>query len=549
MPVTPQATFCATLVDEWARAGVTDAVVAPGSRSTPLALALAADSRVAVHVFHDERAAGFCALGFGAATGRPAIVLTTSGTAATHLHAAVVEAGLAGVPLIACTADRPPELRDVGAPQTIDQTHLYGRAVRWFHDPGVPDAATASTWRSVAARSVAEAVGPPAGAVHLNLPFRDPLVGDAAPLPPGREGGEPWARRVAPSAAPIVVSGERVLVVAGAGAHPSLGACGWPVIADARSGLEGPSVVRHADAMLRHAPTAARLRPDVVVRVGPAPASRVVNEWLAATDAREIVVASQWRDPTHTAAVIGMGSLVLPEANVAWTAAWQRASEVATAAVDNVLRAERQPTEPHVAREVLATMAADTNLVAASSMPVRDVEWYARPRRDVRVFANRGANGIDGTLSTAIGVALATRRPTVVLLGDVAFLHDSSALIGLRARGVDLAIVVIDNDGGGIFSFLPQATATDASTFEQLFGTPHGVKPEELAAAHGITSLTVGDPSAVGPSLRSTMDVGGVWLVVARTERADNVRVHDAINAAVARALAESENVSGSNEG
>jgi 2-succinyl-5-enolpyruvyl-6-hydroxy-3-cyclohexene-1-carboxylate synthase len=195
--VTAQATFCATLVDEWVRAGVTEAVIAPGSRSTPIVLALDASPDIHLHVFHDERAAGFCALGLGlgSPSGEPAVVVTTSGTATTHLHAAVVEAHQARVPMIAVTADRPPELRDVGAPQTIDQTHLYGRAVRWFFDPGVPDDAAASSWRSLAARCVIEATSPVPGPVHLNLPFREPLLGDAGELPPGRPDGAPWTQR------------------------------------------------------------------------------------------------------------------------------------------------------------------------------------------------------------------------------------------------------------------------------------------------------------------------------------------------------------------
>jgi len=179
----------------------------------------------------------------------------------------------------------------------------------------------------------------------------------------------------------------------------------------------------------------------------------------------------------------------------------------------------------------------ESELVVASSMPVRDLEWYGRPRSDVRVHANRGANGIDGTIATAIGIALGTRSPAVALLGDIAFLHDSTALIGLDSRGVDLTIVVVDNDGGGIFSFLPQASALDNARFEQLFGTPHGVKVDQLAAVHGIPSLIVEDPSLVGPSVLSTVESGGVWLVIIRTDRTANVEVHSEINAAVAAAL------------
>ncbi len=248
-PAAVQATFCATLVDEWVRAGLTDAVVCPGSRSTPLALALAGHAGVRLHVHHDERSAGFLALGIGLATGRPAAVLTTSGTAAAELHPAVVEADLAAVPLLACTADRPPELRDVGAPQTIDQVHLYGRAARWFGDPGVPDAGGADRWRPLAARAYAAAVGGgtggPPGPVHLNLPFREPLVGTPGPLPPARAAG-PWVRAAGPGpggAPPDLpaVAGRRGLIVAGAvpvdgdRVHAVAAALGWPVVAEPRS--------------------------------------------------------------------------------------------------------------------------------------------------------------------------------------------------------------------------------------------------------------------------------------------------------------------------
>jgi 2-succinyl-5-enolpyruvyl-6-hydroxy-3-cyclohexene-1-carboxylate synthase len=535
--VTTQATFAATLVDEWVRAGVRHAVIAPGSRSTPMALALADRSDIAVHVFHDERAAGFAALGIGASTGVPAVVLTTSGTAATHLHAAVVEAHLGEVPMLVCTADRPPWLRDVGAPQTIDQTHLYGRAVRWFVDPGVPDDATVPTWRPLAARAAASTRREPPGPVHLNLPFRDQLVGRPGGLPPGRPGGAPWTSVPGTALTPVTVPEGRVLVVAGAGAHPALGMSGWPVLADPRSGLEGSCVVTHADLFLRHPVTADELRPDVVVRIGPPPSSRIVTEWLDSNGAEQIVLSSSWRDPGHRASMMTTGALSMPPQKPDWLEQWRAVDQVAESTIAAQLAMQERPTEPQVARSVLAALPSDTRLIVASSMPVRDLEWYARPRQDVFVHANRGANGIDGTIATSIGFALSTQASTVALLGDLAFLHDSTALIGIRSRGIDLTMVVVDNDGGGIFSFLPQASALEPERFEQLFGTPHGVKLEELAAVHGIASLIVEDADTVGPAVRSTIDNGDVWLVIVRTDRAANAAVHADLNAAVAAAL------------
>ncbi|MCX7274370.1 MAG: 2-succinyl-5-enolpyruvyl-6-hydroxy-3-cyclohexene-1-carboxylic-acid synthase, partial [Burkholderiales bacterium] len=287
-----QATMCATLVDQWVRDGVRHALIAPGSRSTPMALALAAQPDLRIDVYHDERSASFAALGSAIATGVPALLLCTSGTAAAHFHAAVVEAHLAHVPMLVLTADRPPELRDIGAPQTIDQTQLYGNAVRWFHDPGVPAQAAASTWRSLARHAFERTLGMNAGPVHLNLPFREPLVGTAGDLP-----GQQLAPVLVPSPAlrygtlALAVERERGVIVAGYGiddpaAVATLGAVtGWPILADPRSGCRGlPGAISTVDALLRHEEFAIAHRPDVVLHLGEPPASKVLGQWL--TEAR-----------------------------------------------------------------------------------------------------------------------------------------------------------------------------------------------------------------------------------------------------------------------
>jgi 2-succinyl-5-enolpyruvyl-6-hydroxy-3-cyclohexene-1-carboxylate synthase len=535
-PAVTQATFCATLVDEWARAGVRHAFAAPGSRSTPMAMALAADDRIELQVHHDERCTAFLALGVGVATRVPAIALCTSGTAATHFHAAVVEAHHARVPLLVLTADRPPELRDVGAPQTIDQAHLYGRAVRWFHDPGPADEAGRHTWRSIAARAVLDAA---TGPVHLNLPFREPLVGDAGTLPPARPDGRPWTTATTPTTAgsPLAVRG-RSLLVAGGGAHVDGGVAPLPVLASpmADTSAAAAPVIAHADALLRVPGLATELRPEVVVQVGTL-ASRVVNEWVAASGAEHLMVGDRWLDPAHTVAAMGntIGEVVPPPAG--WLDRWLALDAAAGDAIAAVLADHPEPTEPGTARALLADLPAGAHLVVSSSMPVRDLEWYARPRPDVTVHANRGANGIDGVLSTATGAALATGAPTACLLGDVAFLHDSNALIGIARRGVDLTVVVVDNDGGGIFSFLPQASRLPADRFEQLFGTPHGVRPEHLAAAHGLLSITVESADALPTALGAARAGGGVHVVVVRTDRAANVKLHEELHSAVAEAV------------
>ena len=558
MAITTAATFCATLVDEWARAGVTDVVVCPGSRSTPLAVALASDPRIAVHVHHDERSGAFMALGIGLATGRPAVVLTSSGTAAVELHPAIVEAHQSAVPLIAATADRPPELQGVAAPQTIDQQRLYGGSVRWFVDAGVPSEETRGAWRSLAARTVAEALGAGGrgpGPVHVNLPFRDPLVGEPGQLPDGRPDGRPWHTVVdertelddaAVDALATALDAVRGVVIAGRGTggpavHGLAERLGWPVLADPRSGARVPArtTVAAFDSMLRHPRFAADHRPEVVLRVGEQPASKVLAQWLAASGAREVVVHRRgaWIDPDRTADLVvaadpssviaavakrlaGSGASATP-----WLARWAHAEELAQRAIDAALGESSGLTEPGVARDVMAALPEGSSLVLSSSMPVRDVEWFAAPRAGVDVYSNRGANGIDGVVSTAVGVALATRRPTTVLIGDVAVLHDTNGMLMASSRDIDLTIVVVDNDGGGIFSFLPQATSLPPDTFERLFGTPHGVDLIALAAVHGI------------PEVTSLGEGNGVRMVRVPTERSANVAEHDRINRAVVEAL------------
>jgi 2-succinyl-5-enolpyruvyl-6-hydroxy-3-cyclohexene-1-carboxylate synthase len=560
MGTTVAATFCATLVDEWVRAGLRYAVIAPGSRSTPLALALAARDEIRVEVVLDERSAAYTALGIGLASGQPAAVLCTSGTAATHLHGAVVEAHLAEVPLLVCTADRPPELRDVSAPQTIDQTSLYGRAVRWFHDPGPPEDGMRPAWRALAARAYADASGPVPGPVHLNLPFRDPLVGDPAELPPGRPDGRPWHHGVfgvprlddaALDDLAAVLDQPRGIVIAGHGSgdptavHGLARSTAWPVLADPRSGCRtlADTTIAAFDDLLRHERFAADHRPTVVLRLGRTPASKVLSQWLAASEATQVQVTATpaWVDPEHTAShrvTAEPGALcraltgrVRGASETPWLARWRQAEAKAQAALDALLAAELS--EPAVARVTAAALPAGAHLVAASSMPVRDLEWYAAPCDEITMHANRGANGIDGVVSTAVGVAIACGAPTALLIGDIAFVHDVNGLVGLEGRGADLRIVVVDNDGGGIFSFLPQATELAGDRFEQLFGTPHGTDVLALAAAHGLAAERV----ATLDALRAALQRAGPRVLRVRTDRVDNVAQHAAIHAAIQRAL------------
>jgi 2-succinyl-5-enolpyruvyl-6-hydroxy-3-cyclohexene-1-carboxylate synthase len=579
-----QGAFCAVLVDEWARAGLTDAVVAPGSRSTPMVIALDADPRIRVHVVLDERSAGFVALGLALASGRPVVVATTSGTAAVELHPAMVEAAHAGVPLIAVTADRPPELHQVGAPQTVEQTGLYGPAVRWAVSPGVAEWAASATWRSLAARCVAEAVSGPGGPgpVHCNLAFREPLLatGSGVAGPSGRPYDTPWHTRAAPAGgkAPTAAiellaahAGGRGLIVAGAGAlggaDPAIlldagRRLGWPVFADPRSGCRIPAVavVGAADALLRIPDVAAR-RPDVVLRLGAPWASKVLGQWLAGLgpDVTQVLVDpwGQWADPDRrveqvvvadpaevatalagVASARGAASTHAAADASGWASQWAQAELVAQAALDDLL-GEDGPlalSEPGVARAVAAGVPAGGALLVSSSMPVRDVEWYAAPRENVAVLANRGANGIDGVLSTAIGVAAGSGAPVLALVGDLAFLYDASALLWAARRQLALTVIVVDNDGGGIFSFLPQATALPTAEFERYWGTPHGVDILAIAAAYGVEAFEVADRQQLDRILAAAGQPG-VRVALVRSERAANVAVHDRLHAAVAAAV------------
>lgn len=552
-PVTANATFCATIIDQWQQLGLTHAFVAPGSRSTPVALALIANPEIQVSLFHDERSASFAALGHALSTGVPSLVLCSSGTAGAHFFAAVIEADLSAVPLLVCTADRPPELWGRGAPQVIDQTELYGNKVRAFFEPGPPDDTDPAWWRGLAQQAWAAATGPTPGPVHCNLSFRDPLTGTPGELP-DRE-----LATIATQAAPAEpdhsaaaglgdeLMGRTGVIIAGRGETPAdevlalAERLGWPVLADHRSGCrvpDHPNVVNYADALLRHQPFAESHHPDFVLRVGEILSSKALSQWLA-TDTSIVVSARPHRrriDPEDIANIFVdeagfVASLTASldderEAVADWLSQWTEADATAAAAIATTLNSAPQPNEIDIARATLAAVPTGGALVMSSSMPVRDIEWYGGARSDIAVYSNRGANGIDGVIATAVGVAL-TGVATVLLIGDVALLHDSSSLVDLAGRDIDLTIVVPNNDGGGIFSFLPQHQLLGRDDYEFLFGTPHGSDLVGLCRSHG---LAVNEwPTDLNPD--------GVQVVVARTDRAANLELHDNAVAAVAAAL------------
>ncbi len=588
----PATAAARVVLDELARCGVEHVVMAPGSRSTALVVAAHDHPDLRLHTEVDERSAGFLALGIARATGQPAAVVTTSGTAVANLLPAVVEADHDRVPLLLLTADRPPELHGTGANQTIQQVGIFGDSPRWTVDLGVPGttAEEVARWRWTACRAHGVAVGRPVetpgvvgidswrepGPVHCNLPFREPTVpvsddGRSRAEPyrhplDGRPAGAPWAEPVDRPHVPAPHVLEEVLdtllavpdglVVVGGGIGGAAGdvaelarLLGWPVLAEPHAGLAGPGVVDHGSLLLGSADWARAHRPGLLLRVGRTTVAREVTQLVAAIPQVVLDAHGGWgaADLEHATLVRGepdrtIAALVAalqarhPRTDPTWRDAWLAADGVAGVAVAGHLDAL---SEPRTVRDVAAAVPPGGALVVGSSMPIRDLDLVGVHRADVAVHANRGTSGIDGFVSTALGVAMTHRGPVVGLCGDLTLLHDSNAwLLSPDPAGddVDLVLVVLDNDGGGIFSFLPQHEHVPA--FERVFGTPHGRDLADLARLHGLAHVRPTTPEGVVDAVRSALDTGGRHLVHVRTDREANLALHRALRAAVADALA-----------
>ena len=567
-------------VDELARCGLRDACTSPGSRSTPLVLTLARDARIRSTSHLDERSGAFFALGLAKTSGRPVALACTSGTAAANYAPAVIEAHEARVPLLVLTADRPPDLRELGAGQTIDQVKLYGSAAKWYLEVDEhPAAPERLRWmRQLACRAFWTSLEGRPGPVHLNFSLREPLVLDA-PLPDeepgggGREGGRPWLTRpfVRAEAGPRTVDAiagdlaarPRAVMVAGrAERDPALGGAladfcvrmAIPLLAEPLSGARrGGAAVAHYDALLRDAAFADAHRPDLVLRVGDLPTSKPLRQWLHSLAAGAAVQVAfdpenAWQDPAGAVATIIGADPRATLATVstrlegvrrdgAWLEAWRRADAAAAGAIADVLGAPAL-SEPLVAAELGARLPGEATLVVASSMPVRDVETFFPARDDVpRVLANRGANGIDGTVSTAFGAAAAAHGPVVLLIGDVALAHDIGGLLAARRIGLKLTIVLIDNDGGGIFHFLPVAATEPAGDFVEHVATPHGLDFAQAAELYGLGYARAEDLAGFRTALDGALRAEHSTIVSVRTDRDENVAIHRRIWDAVARSV------------
>lgn len=586
-------TVASVFVDSLAINGVANAVVCPGSRSTPLAVALAAHPNVQVWVHIDERAAAFFALGMARQLGEPVALLSTSGTAAANFLPAVVEAGLSRIPLIVMTADRPPELRDWGAAQTIDQIRLFGEHVKWFVDMPVPIACEALVRhaRSAAARAAQTSRSDPPGVVHLNFPFREPLLpADLQPPLQIQPLFEERRRTAAPARleasrlvpdtaaldtlASLIAKEPRGIIVCGPGDLPGLASAvatlgaarGYPILADPLSGIRfGPHDLSHVidayDPFLRDRATADALQPEIVIRVGAIPTSKPLQQFLGARPERThiIIDAGAPRDPQHLAstyvhadtattlaAVADLIATSAPVVDRGWVDAWRNADRVTSAAIDRALIRDDELFEGRVVAELAALVSPDTNVVVGSSMPIRDVDAFVRgDERGLRIVSNRGANGIDGVVSTALGAAAVSDGPVVLVVGDLSFIHDLNGMLAARLFALDATIVVINNNGGGIFSFLPQAEQLDLPTFEALFGTPTGLDVSAAARLFAASHARPANWPAFRRDLCRAMDEPGLSIVEVVTDREQNVMQHRRVWASVADALHADAGVDG----
>ncbi len=578
-PTNGNTALASAFAEELARGGLRQAVLSPGSRSTPLAVALWRQPEIDVTVIVDERSAAFFALGAAQATGAPVAMLCTSGTAAANYHPAICEADESAIPLLVLTADRPPELRGIGAGQTIDQIKVFGSAVRWFCEVGTHTADDDGLlhYRSLACRALASARGETRpGPVHLNLPWREPLapipvegaVTATDPLALGGRDGRPLTAvtqiDLEPSAFLLdevaghigdAISG---VIVAGRQLDPELReplahlarVSGFPILAEPTSQLRcGPHdrshVVATYDLLLRDERFARSVVPDLVLRFGEMPTSKPLRAWLEASGASQIVVDPHggWNEPSRRAAALLRADPT--ELAAGWAQrlegeergapeAWIAAEQAARAALAAELDTDGAISEPALHR-ALGRAHGDGDLVyTASSMPIRDQEAFLPPSETNALFlCNRGANGIDGLVSSGIGAAHATGRPTTILTGDLGLLHDIGGLAALRdSLATPVRIVVVDNDGGGIFHFLPQEQALGGEEFETLLGTPRGIDVGKAADLFGIPHRRLESLADLPDALAA-----GTGLIEVTVDREANVDLHRRLAALVSQAL------------
>ena len=572
--------YTRAFVDELARSGVHHVCLCPGSRSTPLAMTFAEEKRFRLWMHLDERSCAFFALGLAKASREPVVLVCTSGTAAANFFPAIAEAHQARVPLLVLTADRPPELRDTGAPQTIDQIKIYGDYAKWFADIALPEANAEMLRyaRTFACRAVATAMETPAGVVHFNMPFREPLVPVAIEISAsekerdaffGRADEKPFVEisrakilpdeKIISQFAQTLAQHERGLIVAGMQNDAQFpeavaklsGALGYPILADPLSQVRcgehcRENVIDSYDAFLRDANVAKQLAPEIVLRFGAIPTSKPVLQYLQQyANARQILIDDAgWNEPAHIASELVRGEAALfcnalsekisaPRQNSAWLEQWRNVNAQTKSAMAAQLETYNEFFEGRVFAELAHLLPNNATLFASSSMPVRDMDtFFSSNARNIRFLSNRGANGIDGVVSSAFGASAASEGKLVLVIGDLALYHDMNGLLAAKLHRLNALIVLLNNDGGGIFSFLPQAAYP--AHFEQLFGTPHGLDFEHAAKLYDANFVDVKDWNEFRAAVKQSFAREGLDIVQVKTNRETNVTMHRAVWKAVA---------------
>jgi 2-succinyl-5-enolpyruvyl-6-hydroxy-3-cyclohexene-1-carboxylate synthase len=572
--------FVGVFVDQLARSGVSQVCLCPGSRSTPLALLLRKHPSIKVWTHLDERAAAFFALGMTKGMQQPVAIVSTSGTAAANFAPAVVEAYYAHAPLLILTADRPPELRHVGALQTIDQVRLYGSHVKWFVEMPLPDTSEAILRyaRVIACRAVATARADSAGPVHINFPFREPLIPIERQSPPVdrtdrsvsivQSPRQPDPADLSDLAAELRTVG-RGLIICGPQEDPQFPAVvtqlaealDFPVLADPLSQVRcgahhSQRVIDSYDAFLRVEEIARNLAPDLILRFGATPVSKPLLLHLQRHAARRHILIEEgdgWHDSALLTDEVRYAhprlfceSLLIalqmtprrPSANF-WKDRWIDVGRRTRAALQSSLRREVDFSEPRVFAELADLLPPGSTLFAGNSMPVRDLDtFFPGGKHAVRFLVNRGVSGIDGVVSTALGVSAVSPGPVVLTLGDLSFYHDLNGLLAAKRHQLQATLILLHNDGGGIFSFLPQAE--DPEHFEELFGTPHGLDFRPAAEMYGLHYQRPASWEEFRAAVQRSLDAPGVTLIEVRTERRANADLHHSLWKAVARSVGKS---------
>ncbi|MGD6817030.1 2-succinyl-5-enolpyruvyl-6-hydroxy-3-cyclohexene-1-carboxylic-acid synthase [Metabacillus sp. 113a] len=556
--------YAAEFIDELSAQGVTDAVISPGSRSTPFAILLAEHPSVHTHLQIDERSAGFYALGMAKRLKRPVALLCTSGTAAANYFPAIIEAHYSSVPLVVLTADRPHELRDTGAPQAIDQIDLYGKYAKWFVDAAIPeDQPEMHRYaRTLASRAAGHASAIPKGPVHLNFPFREPLLPNLK-LPhlwgsEGRKTKHSVKAQIVPMAAEadmkrlarLISTVKKGLIVCGELSDPEsrkavamlAASSGFPVLADPLSNmragkLDKEMIIEHFTSILSREELRTVLEPEMVIRLGSMPVSKPLFLMLKNSPEIYQVVADQngkWRDPALTAAEIysvseadfcrQLTDQIEGNSTNEYAALWKKANDIFREHLPSIQEGG-DLFEGKIFVELSGLMPEDSQLFVGNSMPIRDADSYFKvTEKNITLYANRGANGIDGVVSSSLGAAAASQSPTVLVIGDLSMYHDLNGLLAAKLNRVSMTIVLLNNDGGGIFSFLPQSS--DETHFETLFGTPIGLDYEKAAQLYEADFIRVKSWSEFRSSFKEFINKKGLHIIEVPTNRHTRVKIH-----------------------